>query len=316
MNVFNIGDKVRFLDEAIEGIVTSFHPGGIAGVTIEDDFELQVLTSQLVLLEAASQATPPIKSNTPAVSGTYSDKKTIPPPKRLPGMREQLYWLCFETDHAYELSIANWSEGPYLITVYRNKPVGFELVFSGELRTGETKTFDITKNKQLKNRSVYSGTALAVRNFPSSLPNPVTHTLDFSQWNLLTPDHLTVEGAYSWIKFGMETSNAPKEATTETVKEKFTVQKPAEIIDLHASAMNIENLNADSILKMQMDYFLNQLELAIAYEMKRIIFIHGLGNGVLKNLILMNLKNRKEKLQWMVADERQFGQGAIEIVIK
>ncbi|NQD72488.1 hypothetical protein HP439_17305 [Sphingobacterium shayense] len=47
---FKIGDLVRFVDEPIEGHITSFQPNDIIGVTDDSGFEIPVLASKLTLV--------------------------------------------------------------------------------------------------------------------------------------------------------------------------------------------------------------------------------------------------------------------------
>jgi hypothetical protein len=94
------------------------------------------------------------------------------------------------------------------------------------------------------------------------------------------------------------------------------VSKPAEVLDLHAEALGLGELPGDEILKKQMELFHKHLELGLAYNLPRLIFIHGSGKGVLKNLISLALKGNKNVVGIKEADEREFGYGAIEITLK
>lgn len=47
---FKIGDFVRFVDEDIEGYITSFHKGDLVGVTDEAGFEIPVPVSKVTLV--------------------------------------------------------------------------------------------------------------------------------------------------------------------------------------------------------------------------------------------------------------------------
>lgn len=49
--MIKLGDRVSFINENIEGIVTSLKDKGMAGVTIEDDFEIPVLLSELIKID-------------------------------------------------------------------------------------------------------------------------------------------------------------------------------------------------------------------------------------------------------------------------
>jgi DNA-nicking Smr family endonuclease len=50
--------------------------------------------------------------------------------------------------------------------------------------------------------------------------------------------------------------------------------------------------------------------------LNRITAIHGVGNGVLKNLIILQLKGHPGVRTWEHADARDYGQGALRIMLK
>jgi len=49
--MLKLGDKVKFVNENMEGIVTSFKGKNMVGVTIEDDFEIPVLASEILKID-------------------------------------------------------------------------------------------------------------------------------------------------------------------------------------------------------------------------------------------------------------------------
>src|SRR6478752_3025153 len=53
MSTLKLGDKVRFVNENMQGVVTSIN-GKIVGVTIEDDFEIPVAANDVVKIEEVS----------------------------------------------------------------------------------------------------------------------------------------------------------------------------------------------------------------------------------------------------------------------
>ena len=57
------------------------------------------------------------------------------------------------------------------------------------------------------------------------------------------------------------------------------------------------------------------LESAITSEYDKVTFIHGVGNGVLKNAIIEELKNYENTSNRM-ASIMKFGVGAIDVIIK
>ena len=88
-------------------------------------------------------------------------------------------------------------------------------------------------------------------------------------------------------------------------------------VDLHIGELvdNIAGLSSHDMFNIQMDYFRKMLDSAIAAEYSKVIFIHGVGNGVLKNAIIEELKKYKNTENRM-ASIAKFGVGAIEVKIE
>ena len=62
-----------------------------------------------------------------------------------------------------------------------------------------------------------------------------------------------------------------------------------EVIDLHAHELldNTRGMNASDILEYQLDVFRKIMEQHINQKGKKIVFIHGKGQGVLRNALLL-----------------------------
>lgn len=86
------------------------------------------------------------------------------------------------------------------------------------------------------------------------------------------------------------------------------------VVDLHLH----ELLDDPNSLKnwekpeFQMDYFKNCLHEAISRKIKRIIFVHGVGEGVLREKIHKYLAERHD-VEYNDAPIREFGHGATEV---
>ncbi len=91
---------------------------------------------------------------------------------------------------------------------------------------------------------------------------------------------------------------------------------PAEAeVDLHISALrqDYSHMSKHEVLKFQIDYFRRTLDSAMMHQYKRIIYIHGIGNGVLRDAIMQQL-NTYEELQFRTAPFERYGYGAIEVL--
>lgn len=104
-------------------------------------------------------------------------------------------------------------------------------------------------------------------------------------------------------------------ATTALIDRHRTGPREAEV-DLHISALRSDysQMPQNEILLYQLDYFSNMLDSAIAYNYNKVIFIHGIGNGVLKSAIINKLKDY-ENIELAKAPFAQYGNGAVQINI-
>lgn len=87
-------------------------------------------------------------------------------------------------------------------------------------------------------------------------------------------------------------------------------------VDLHISALRTDysSMPQNEILQYQLEYFARMLESAISYNYYRVIFIHGIGNGILKSALINKLKDY-EHIELRKAKFEQYGNGAVEIII-
>ena len=102
----------------------------------------------------------------------------------------------------------------------------------------------------------------------------------------------------------------------ESPIDKHRVAPGEAIVDLHIGELvdNILGMSSHDMFKIQTDYFKKMLDSAIAAEYNKVTFIHGVGNGVLKNAIIEELKNYKNTENRM-ASIAKFGVGAIDVII-
>lgn len=93
-------------------------------------------------------------------------------------------------------------------------------------------------------------------------------------------------------------------------------QNPPMVVDLHIEKLlpDTRGMSTYDILNYQMDTAKGQLEFAIRKRIQRIVFIHGVGEGVLKEE-LRTLFRRYEDLRVGDADYREYGLGATEVYI-
>lgn len=102
---------------------------------------------------------------------------------------------------------------------------------------------------------------------------------------------------------------------TEGTRPETILERPPEVIDLHIDRLvpDYEKLERDSIISYQMTHFEENLDKAIAHNYSRLIFIHGVGNGVLRERIHRKLQQKPEVRSYKEADSNRYGYGATEV---
>ncbi|MBI2281274.1 MAG: Smr/MutS family protein [Bacteroidetes bacterium] len=104
--------------------------------------------------------------------------------------------------------------------------------------------------------------------------------------------------------------------TRYTSNTKFQFEKVIEI-DLHLEELVEFPMKLDDRLRLytQMQHVKKCLEAAVNQRYRKLIFIHGVGEGVLKSE-LRNYLAQFENISVKDADYREYGSGATEVIIK
>lgn len=93
-------------------------------------------------------------------------------------------------------------------------------------------------------------------------------------------------------------------------------EQPAMEVDLHIHNLvdKTSHLSNFEMLNIQLEHSQKKIEFAIERRIKRIVFIHGVGQGVLK-AELQTLFRRFDQIEFYDADYQKYGLGATEIYI-
>jgi len=110
-----------------------------------------------------------------------------------------------------------------------------------------------------------------------------------------------------------------KEATVKKrsfTKKKKEKQAPAMEVDLHIEKLTtkFKSMTNFDMLNLQLDTARGQLEFAISKRIQRVVFIHGMGEGVLKSELNF-LFSRYDCISFYDANYREYGLGATEVYI-
>ncbi|MFT5846194.1 MAG: hypothetical protein ACJARX_001660 [Psychroserpens sp.] len=91
---------------------------------------------------------------------------------------------------------------------------------------------------------------------------------------------------------------------------------PAMEVDLHIHQITTSNKHMSNydMLNLQLDTARHKLEFAIQKRIQKVVFIHGVGEGVLKSE-LDYLFGRYDNIKFYAADYQKYGLGATEVYI-
>lgn len=133
------------------------------------------------------------------------------------------------------------------------------------------------------------------------------YKLDGIQHNLSVQEKLASETKENQLEdFYRKTKSLNRIETPEEIEVDLHIE---ELIDSHKGMGNAQ------ILAVQMANFKRELNSAIRKKVKRLIIIHGVGEGVLKSEIRKELYESYPSIEHHDANYRKYGYGATEILI-
>lgn len=111
-----------------------------------------------------------------------------------------------------------------------------------------------------------------------------------------------------------EKESRKKQKSTKT-KPKDRKLPPMEVdLHIHQLTANEKGMHPHDKLSLQVDTAKRQIDFAISKKIQRVVFIHGVGEGVLR-AELEYLFRRYENISYNDADYKKYGRGATEIYI-
>lgn len=147
-------------------------------------------------------------------------------------------------------------------------------------------------------------------------------TLDGFEMDFQKSELIVIDGSLSkkeLAKMDIETilseKSQKKPGKTQRIKPKERSLPPMEV-DLHIQQLvpKTRGMDKHEMLTIQIDTAKRQLDFAISKRIQKIVFIHGVGEGVLRSE-LEYLFGRYDNLKFYDADYQKYGRGATEVYI-
>jgi len=350
---FKIGDKVKFLNDTSKGIVTGFMNEKIVLVKIEEGFEVPVLKDEIIptgdSIEYSDSFS--MQEDEKNIDQENEENLTINEPNNSETPDEQrnqiiniayIYAAHNEDDSpGFEMYLVN--DGPY--NIYYNlgkQKAGNINVISGEKLEADTKILirngDINEINALGKKLRFQ--CLFFKEGSYKFVPPFNTIIDISYVDLLQrkyykendyfDEEAVIIPVYSnKIENDVSDEKEMKEMyLSREIKNKDipVVRKPKPIkksndiseIDLHITEIldDHRGMSNGEILKVQLDRFTTALEGVLKTDQKKIVFIHGLGNGKLKFEVRKLLDTKYNHLNYQDASFKEYGYGATMVYLK
>ncbi|NAS11352.1 Smr/MutS family protein [Poritiphilus flavus] len=106
----------------------------------------------------------------------------------------------------------------------------------------------------------------------------------------------------------------PKKSSPKVKRKERNAPKMEVDLHIHQLTNSTKGMSNFDMLNLQLDTAKNRLEFAIRNRIQKVVFVHGVGEGVLKEE-LNYLFGRYDNLTYYDADYKKYGLGATEVYI-
>jgi hypothetical protein len=347
------GDRVRFLNAVGGGIVKGFKNKDIVWVEEDDGFETPALIRECIVVESTDK---PVKTFSQPKSLRPEVKPELPKPQEtkheiteLPGGdRLNVYLAYLPIDIKligkcnYETFLINDSNY-FLFFNYMSRQNNAWISRHSEVIEPNTRLFiEEFSKEQLNDLERICVQLIAFKkDKPFSLKNAYSVELridgvkfyklhsfrenDFFEDEALIYPVVVNDAAEREM---LVSATDLQEAMTQKVAADFPRRNPAPVkkektapvieVDLHINELldSVAGMNNTEILNVQLEKFRATMEEHKHQKGQKIVFIHGKGEGILRNAVLSELKLKYKYLPVQDASFREYGFGATMVTIK
>jgi len=315
--MYKIGDYVRFLNEKQEGVVTRIIDHQLVGVTIDGDFEITVLANEIVLVQTGESQ---LREDFEEISSTVSKINSV--------KEEHLYLAVHKDDkigHLYHLHLINSSKYDLLTGVTIQKKDVFEGIFGDVVKANTATRISTHTVSEFDQGWIFHLQIIYHQQGVFTPTQPKVFRKNIKAKQILTTEKeipfLNKKGYISELELD-HTIAFDKEDLIEQMLAPTLVDTkidaPSREVDLHIEELTDQfpSMNAEEMLRFQLEAFRKNLEAAIVHHYQNIIFIHGVGNGTLRNELHKQLGKHPHVKTFKDARKEKFGYGATEVILK
>ncbi|MCG8410526.1 MAG: DUF2027 domain-containing protein [Bacteroidales bacterium] len=343
---FKKGDKVKFLNDVGQGEIVRFQDKNIAVVLNDDGFEVPVLMNELLVVESAQNIDIASETNNEIVENVISEiNENLESDGLNTDTKASVFFALVPKNQNdiinsdLDVFLINDSNFRTLYSISKTENEFQSLFAYGNLEDNTKVNLGSIKRDELNDFEEINFQLIFFRKGNYYLINPINKKWNvkpskFYKQNTFSENDFFHEKAYiyeltteeidlSTHISDAEIEKAKKEKERKETKRTFKSSKNGknieiEEIDLHIEQLvdNSEGLSNTEILDIQMARFTTSLDGGILAGTRRMVFIHGVGNGRLKREITKKLERKYPKLRYQDASFKEYGYGATMVIIK
>jgi hypothetical protein len=314
-----IGDKVRLVHGKESGIITRIIDGQQIEVEIEDGFRIPVAKREVTVISTEEGL---------LTGKSYTASDAIQPTsiQSLSG-NVQVAFQAFN-DRTHRVFLINERNCSILFSCYKRTKQSTQLLQSGVLEKGKVLSVDEWNTSEFSSWPSLIFQIIYLLPTVEKVVPPFTTEIQVKAEKFYKnkKQHALLKGeAHAWaIDSDLKLTDKHVEQlisalnnTTSSVAD-ILIDEPEHEVDLHIEKLDAdwESLTPMQIMHLQTSTFEKKLDQAIACGMDEIIFIHGVGNNVLKNEIHKRLSKDKRIDFFKDAKKERFGYGATLVKLK
>lgn len=344
--MIKVGDKVKFLNDVGGGVVTGFVSKNIVNVENQDGFEIPCPISELLNVSdpGLNKGSEKLPKEAIHIETEKSNEYIEPKGEIINGKNNPDFYFCF-----VPTVLGNALEGEVELYLVNDSNFTLSYRFShftadvnrtikyGTVNSNSKVLLDSLEQNDLTDLPEFGFQLIYFREEEKNWNEPLmkkfkVNPVKFYKESTFQPNTLFKKNAMILqITKNILTTELDKlthddfqkvvqEKEKEEIVKPVPTKRTAEIveIDLHINELidSSKGLSNHEILEIQKEKVELEMKLAIQNRVGKIVFIHGVGQGVLKQEVINLLKKKFRKYYFQDASFKEYGYGATMVILR
>ena len=344
--MIKVGDKVKFLNDVGGGVVISFISKNMVNVENEDGFEIPYPITGLLNVSAPELNVGFVEEEkTAAQTETASESNfEIPAGEIIIGKNSPDFYFCFVPSNQSNpsagdlgLYLVNDSNYTVMYHYFYLKSSSVDTAKFGNVQSNSTILLETLAQNDLIELPEFGFQLLYFKDKDNEFTEPITKVFKVNPVKFHKESSFHNSHFFNKNAFTLQISNdilateldkltqndfrkIVREKEAKSIVKKVPRKRTPEIveIDLHINQLldDTKGLSNREILGVQMDRVESEMRAAIQSGVKRIVFIHGVGQGILKQEVANLLKSKFKKYLFQDASFKEYGYGATMVILR